>query len=579
MIKETIEKLRQELAKEKIDGYYIPRTDEYQGEYTAPYAQRLKLVTNFSGSNGFVLVFKDKALFFTDGRYTTQAELELDSSIFSIHNLKDFKTFPWDKYGLEKASLGVDPMLCTKSTLSMFSNFEIKKISGNLVDKVWEDQPEAPTSEVFLYNEKYAGMPNSEKLEIIRKEMLTHKADYLILTMSDSICWLLNIRANDVEFMPIMQGYMIISHKSAHVFTRMQRVPEKVKKSLSKLVEFHEEAEIFNKASELKGRVMYDATTCPLAIIEAIHSKAELINKDDPCQLIKAKKNATEIEWAHACHIADGIALCEAFAEIEHKISNNDNIDECDIDDILLSYRQKDRGFFSRSFSTIAGYQSNGAIIHYRPQKETCKNIKKEGLLLIDSGAQYYGCTTDVTRVLACGEPTREQITRYTQVLKGHLDLAMCMFPKGTSGMNLDAIARYSLWQDKCDYAHGTGHGVSAFLSVHEGPQRINAASSSVALEPGMIISNEPGFYKVSEYGIRIENLIYVKDAGDGFFKFITLTMVPYERRLIDVSMLNHAQISFIRSYYEQIKKHIYPNLSPQGQAWTKRQMSFFLAE
>lgn len=544
--------LKQLFNEYQIDGYIIPSTDEFQSEYTAAYARRLHYITGFSGSNGIAIVLKNKTLFFTDGRYLAQAVRELDDAECEIYNLAQISEH------VSSLVLGYDDMLFTANQLSYFANATLKTIETNLINAIWDGRPAFPVTDIYSYEIEYSGMDAGVKLNNIRHLMKNQGADYLLLTSSDSICWLLNIRASDVPFCPMLLSYLVLSQNEIFLFTEGNLNNKDIK--------IYPISQIKPFLSEIKTGIMVDRKRSPLGLVKLCR---QIIPVEDPCVLAKACKQTSEIEGSKAVHIKDGVALCEALAWVEEAVQT-DNLTEYDIGLKLTHYRSQQEGYVSDSFPAIVGFQENGAIIHYRAPEEGSKVIRGEGLLLIDSGGHYLGGTTDVTRTINIGNPTKEQKKRYTQVLKGHLNLAKQKFVIGTTGGNLDVIARMYLWQDEVDYAHGTGHGVGNMLSVHEGPQNISRYSN-VALQKNMIISNEPGFYKSGSYGIRIENLQYVVDLENGFLKFESLTLVPYCLALIDYSLLEKSEIEFLRDYQERIKKHIYPKLTDRAKAWVDR--------
>lgn len=552
MHKNLISLLKQSFDQYQIDGYIVPSTDEFQSEYTASYARRLEYITGFTGSNGMAIVLKDKSLFFTDGRYLDQAARELDGGEFEIHDLFQIAQH------LTPAILGYDDMLFTEKQLSYFSKNSLKAIEKNLIDQVWDNKPSFPVSDVCSYGSEYSGFNADIKISNIRSVMKDKGADYLLLTTSDSICWLLNIRASDIPFCPMLLSYLVISQNEIFLFTEGNLN--------SKNIKIFPIAKIRSFLSGLKGQIMLDNKSVPLGLVKLC---TKVISTDDPCILPKACKDEVEIEGAKTSHLKDAVALCEAIAWIEELVQI-EGVTEYEIGLKLTEYRSKQEGYVSDSFAAIVGFKENGAIIHYRAPAKGSKLVKGEGLLLIDSGGHYLGGTTDVTRTINIGIPTKEQKQRYTQVLKGHINLAKQKFVKGTTGGNLDVLARMYLWQDGLDYAHGTGHGVGNMLFVHEGPQNISRYSN-IALQKNMIVSNEPGFYKKGSYGIRIENLQYVRDLSNGFMQFESLTLVPYCRDLMEDSLLEESEVEFLRNYQERIKKNVYPKLSARAKAFVDR--------
>ena len=530
---------------EKNSGYIIPITDEYQGEYTADQAKRLEYITGFSGSNGLSIIFKNEALFFTDGRYTQQAKTEVNKE-FSLHDIMQIQNFDFNKY---PKKLFYNPKLFTPTQLNNFPYFDFTPMEEDLVDKIWDNRPQAKINPFWEYPLEYAGKSSKDKFADIVKIMESKSADYLLITKSDSICWLLNIRGNDVDFNPVTHGYIILTKEKIHFFTNIEKA-----KNLNIETFPEEDIEKFILSIPKKKKVMYDSSSMSEYFV-GLFDKAQMIHvkHDDPVTLPKAIKNDVEIEHAKKGHIKDGRALSKFFKWLEKNASNET---EYSISVKLEEFRAQEENFITPSFPTIAGFKENGAIIHYRPHPEKSKTLQSEGMLLIDSGAQYLGCTTDVTRTICFGKPTKEQIKNYTLVLKGHIALMLINFPIGTSGSQIDALARQYLWKYGLNYAHGTGHGVGSCLNVHEGPQRIAPMNRySQPLLEGMIISNEPGYYKNGEYGIRIENLVYVtKSKYNGFLKFENLTMVEYCNKLIDFDMLNEDEKEYLDKYHKQVQ-------------------------
>jgi Xaa-Pro aminopeptidase len=450
----------------------------------------------------------------------------------------------------------------------------VSKIADNLVDQIWLNRT-LPCSKVYLHEVEFAGQSYADKIALCRKSLKDHLTDSMIITAPDSICWLLNLRANDVSYTPLMLGKIIIDIDQVYLFTNLSRIDQEIIDERPDIVILPEE-EFAKKLSETK-KVLIDNRSASIYITDLLSEKVvECIN--DPCQLAKARKNNIEISHAINFHIQDAVALCEFFAYL-FSLNDLSNTTEHDLGEILANFRSQRDNYVMDSFHTICGFQENSAIIHYRATKTNSKKIIGNGLLLIDSGGQYKGATTDVTRTFTVGAPTKEQKLRYTQVLKGHIALSIIKFPTNVTGANLDVLARQFLWKDNKDYPHGTGHGVGSFLSVHEGPQNISLRSN-IPLEPGMILSNEPGYYVTGEFGIRIENLIYVKKVENKdsitqhYLEFDNLTLVPYAKDLIDVQILNFDEKNYLIQYYKKIKHVVYPLLSDKAKAWLEEELS-----
>lgn len=568
--KGRIEQLKAILSLEGIDGYIIPSWDEYMSEYAPAHAKRLEYISGFTGSRGIALILlHSKSLFFTDGRYLEQAARELDSEVFIVIDLKDLPTLNWSKYLNDNMVIGYDPNIFTKNDLKSFAKLKLKGVVGNLVDRIWTNQPSRPSGKVYAYDETYAGKSHVDKILECRGFLKQHAAGCLIIAGPDSVCWLLNLRSSDVEFTPILLASAIVTGEEVYLFADQDRVSSE---ALRPEVKVMAESEFAKVLLSIEDKILLDENITAVATLDLLKSKGyEHIN--DPCRLWKSLKNTAELKYAQEGHIKDAAALCEFLAYIASD-DNLANKTEYDLGLILTELRAKQPGYVMDSFATICGFKENGAVIHYRATEGSAKKVEGNGLLLIDSGGQYLGATTDVTRTIAIGTPTPEQKRRYTQVLKGHIALADMTFPKGVTGGNLDALARRYLWQDGQDYAHGTGHGVGSFLSVHEGPQSISL-KNNVLLAAGMIVSNEPGFYKTGEYGIRIENLICVEEAETtGFLRFAPLTLVPYAKELIDMEMLERSERTYLNNYYRIIKEKVSPLLSEKAKVWVEEHIN-----
>lgn len=569
----------------QIGAYIIPSNDQYFSEYLPESSQRLKYITNFSGSNGIAIICKKKGLFFTDGRYLEQSKQELPSHFFQIFNINNLLSFPWDDYLDQDIILGYDPKLFTTTKIKAFSKIanRLLKISDNLVDKIWDKRPAAVLSRIYPHDLEFSGQLHSDKIVLCRKLLASHVAEAMIITALDSICWLLNLRANDIDYSPLLLAKVIVTQNDLYLFTNLSRVDNDLLLARPEVTILAEE-QFDEILLTQQGKILIDENCTSLYIVDLLNNKiVETIS--DPCQLLKACKNNIEIKHAINFHLQDAVALCEFFAYLFELPSNLlPEPTEYTLAQILTDFRSRQAGYVMDSFPTICGFQENSAIIHYRASQMKAKKIVGQGLLLIDSGGQYQGCTTDVTRTFTIGQPTLEQKRRYTQVLKGNIALSMIKFPAGSvSGANLDILARQFLWQDCKDYPHSTGHGVGSFLNVHEGPQAINLRNN-VILMPGMILSNEPGFYKTGDFGIRIENLMYVKkysreeqpdkaNLENKYLEFETLTLVPYAKELIDLRLLNQDEKNYIGRYYQKIKEQIYPLLSSSGKKWLAAQL------
>lgn len=567
MIKERLQELRQLLNQYNYAGYIVPSSDEYMSEYTPHYAKRLEYITGFTGSNGVAVILPQITLFFTDGRYLTQSKQQLDAALFEVHDIAEFFSFNWQNYILQEQKIAFDPRLFTHQYIHNLKNITLVSEERNLIDLIWRDQPARPQSEIFEYDEQYAGQGYGDKITLCRNFLREHQSDGLLVCDSASVCWLLNIRANDVDFCPILLGHLLITHTEIYLFTKEQRDVSKINRVGLVYMRMEKLPQIL---SSVKGAILFDDNQTSIFLYNVLSS---LISKHviNPCMLWKACKNSREIEWAKKGHIQDAVAICEALAFIDN--SDLSEVTEFQIGQLLTEYRKLGDGYVLDSFPPICGYQDNGAVIHYRACEKSAKKLNGSGLLLLDSGGHYMGCTTDITRVILIGENKKEYIEYYTRVLKGHIALASVKFPRNkVSGAHLDVLARKYLWEVGADYGHGTGHGVGNFLSVHEGPQNISLVART-PLVSGMILSNEPGYYREGEFGVRIENLMYVKEYTDDILGFEMLTLVPYAKDLIDFDMFSNEELDFLKDYYSKIEAQISPLLSVRAKSWLRSQI------
>lgn len=529
------------LKSKNIDGFMIPSCDEFQSEYVPEYADRLKYICGFTGSNGIAVITLKNNYFFTDGRYFLQAEKEIDSS-FSVYDINDFFC---------EGKIGFDPKLHLRLPENNSSIFEFVECE-NLIDLIWTDKPKPTTSIIFDYPIKYAGASPLEKKEFLQKYLIKNNIDAIIISKPENSCWLLNLRAHDIEYNPILICYSIF-HRDGTVevfanhpkFLPLESFYLALEKLQHKKIQLDDQSASIWLKSQFKNPIL----------------------KEDPIYLAKAIKNKVEISQSRKVHILDGIAYCKLLYWLEQNYQKN-LISELDIIEKQLLYKKEFKNFIYPSFATICGFGDNGAIIHYRANKETNKIISDNNFLLLDSGSQYFGGTTDITRTIGLGKLTNEQKLNYTLVLKGHIALAKAIFPHGTNGSQLDILARQFLYKYGKNYSHGTGHGVGNCLSVHEPPQRINSVNK-VILKPGMILSNEPGFYKENEYGIRIENLILVKERKK-FLEFETLTLAPIDTKPIIKSLLDKDEINWLNDYSNKIFKTLSPYFDQQMNKWLK---------
>ena len=558
------------LRNKRIDYLLVSTTDEFLNEYVPDFNMRLKWLTNFSGSNGYALISGKKNFFFTDGRYTLQAKKELHKS-FVIFDLKELSIIDFLKKKLKSKKILIDTKCFTKdfilqvlSTLQYSKNQIIQDKNG-LVDSLWVDRPKEKIRKLFILKKKHTGESFQEKLKKIKPK----DNKILVISSPESVCWLLNIRGYDLENTPLVFSRLIITKNKVEIFIRKEKVPENFSNIYSN-IDIIDINNFANKLKKIKNKKVQVDKQISYFYYEIL-KKNQLLIKDDPCKILKSKKNNIEVKCSKKAHLFDSISLIKFFHWLE-KIRGNKDVSEYEASQKLENFRKECKDFFSLSFPTISATGPNASIIHYKPQKKSL--ILNDGdLFLCDSGGQYFGGTTDITRTifLGKGKPNSSIKNIYTRVLIGHINLASMKFPIGTKGFQLDSIARVNLWNVGLDYNHGTGHGVGSFLGVHEGPQSISKNFSNVILEPGMIISNEPGFYKDKSFGIRIENLILVKKSSlKNFYEFETLSLFPYETKLIDYKLLNDLQKNWILNYHEKIYKKVSPYLSKQDLKWLK---------
>ena len=568
--------LQAEVKKNNLSGYLVPRSDVHQGEYVAACDERLSWLTGFTGSAGICIVGNDRAGIFVDGRYSIQAKKQTKSPFQVIQwNKKNF--LQWIEKNIVKGKIGFDPWLhSNKEIIGLSEAFADKGISfvpsDNLIDKVWLTRPLKVSSQATSYPYKLAGLTAKDKCQQIAEIIKFKKADAAVITLPDSIAWLLNLRGNDVIHNPILHAFLIINGKGK---IKLFCENENISNSISGLENFVKVSSVgsFETAlTKLKGSVLLDETTVPFAAVKILQSNGcKLMMGEDPIILPKACKNHVELKHARMCHKRDAVHMCEFLSWVDRQSENK--FDEIDAVIELENIRRKDENLKEISFDTIAASGPNAALPHYRVNYTSNRTIKKGDVLLVDSGGQYLDGTTDITRTIAIGTQSKEVKDAFTRVLKGLIAISKLKFPCGISGRDIDAFARAPLWQIGQDYAHGTGHGVGHYLSVHEGPQRISKFSD-VEFKAGMIVSNEPGFYKEGKFGIRIENLILVKDSelktDNQFLEFETLTFVPIDRRLISINLLNSYELKWINNYHSQCWKRAKDLVTAPTKAWLK---------
>ncbi|SUI76405.1 aminopeptidase P family protein [Shewanella morhuae] len=576
--------IRSELTAANLDAFIIPRADEYLGEYVPEHNERLYWTTHFTGSAGMAIVLKDRAAIFTDGRYTVQVRLQVDAALFSYESLTDTPQIEWLCDALPAGSrVGFDARL---HTLAWFENakaildkaqIELVSVAQNPIDLHWQHRPAPSSAPITLFSNESAGKTSLQKRTEIGALVKKSGADVALIAALDSFCWLLNIRGNDIPRLPVVLGCALLyANGDMVLYTDLAKLPEGIEAHVGKGVSFKAEATLADTLASLQGvKLLADPNSANAwAQNIAREAGAKLIAGIDPVALPKAQKNSAELAGIRACHIRDGVAVTRFLAWLDAEVASNHLHNEATLADKLESFRLLDEHYREPSFDTISAAGANAAMCHYNHNNGTPAMMAMNSIYLVDSGAQYIDGTTDVTRTIAIGEVTDEHKKMVTLVLKGHIALDQARFPKGTSGQQLDAFARQYLWQYGFDYDHGTGHGVGHFLSVHEGPQRIGKNVNGIALLPGMVLSNEPGYYRADNFGIRLENLVVVqhcealKGAEREMYEFDALTMIPMDKRLIDKHMLTQGEISWFNAYHQQVYDTLAPLMSGDELAW-----------
>ena len=546
-------KLRKFLKIYKLDGYLVPKNDEYFNEYVNQSSDRLKFISNFSGSAGFAIILKNKNYLFVDGRYTIQARIQAGKN-FKIITIP--QKFPKDVLKTKKKlKIGFDPKLHSEKQINFLFNIKniiIKPINGNLIDIVWSKKPKDLIKPFFSLSTKDAGQSSKGKIVKVKNVLLKNKADYLLVTAPENVAWILNIRGYDSAFSPIPNARLLINSKGdIDLFSQLKKVT-KIKKIFPKKIEFHDEDKIEKKLRNLrKNNIWLDSLSCSIHYKNLLRKRNRIIEKIDPIYFYKSIKNPTEIKNMKKSHMIDGVALTKFLFWLKKNFRKK-KITEISAQKKLEGFRKMNKTYKFPSFSTISGTGPNSAIIHYKASVKSNRTLKRGDLYLVDSGGQYSFGTTDVTRTISLDNNSNFIREIYTRVLKGHIAVSDYKFRKNSKGSDIDRNARKSLKKVKLDYPHGTGHGVGYFLNVHEGPQSFSK-NNKVNLKPGMIISNEPGYYKEGHFGIRIENLIYIKKN-----KFEELTMAPIEKNLIKKKMLNKKEIGWLNKYHAKVKKNLF---------------------
>ena len=578
--------LRAELAARGLDGFVVPLTDEHRSEYVGAYARRLEWLTGFSGSAGTAAVLPHAAAIATDGRYSLQVRAEVDETLWTVRETPAEPLGAWLADAAPRgAAVGYDPWLHSRAwveeqqALLAGKGARLVPVDSNPVDSIWADRPAPSAAPARAHALRFAGRSSADKRADLAADLAARGLDAAVIAALDSVAWLFNIRGRDVPRTPVVRAFALLrANGSAMLFVDSAKVDQALRDHLGPEVTLEPYQRVAEVVSGLgQAQVLLDPDFTVAALADAIEAGgATIVWGRDPCILPKATKNPVEIEGARAAHARDGLALCRFLAWFDAEAPSG-RLDELSAEARLEAFRRESGLLEDLSFDTISGFGPNGAVVHYRASAATNRRIEPGGLYLVDSGGQYADGTTDVTRTVAVGQPPRGAVRAFTLVLKGHVALATARFPRGTRGVQLDVLARQHLWAAGLDYAHGTGHGVGSFLSVHEGPQRIAAAAGASGIEepllPGMILSNEPGFYRPHAFGIRIENLVLVvedprPDDERDMLAFETLTLAPIDLRLVDPALLTAAEIAWLDSYHARVRAAHAPALEGEALAW-----------
>ena len=585
-VPERVRALRRELKSRKLKGFLVPHSDEHQDEFLPPSAERLRWLTGFTGSAGAAIVLEDVAVLLVDGRYTLQARAQTDTTLFEVLQTPEAKASKWLTAKLPKGgALGYDPSLHTIKEIERLTEslgkagIRLEPQANNPIDLLWQDRPAPSSSPVVPHGLEFSGRSAAEKIAEVQERLRRDRADAVLLTLLDSVAWLFNIRGADISHSPLALAFALVPARGKPaLFIDPAKVGDNVRGHLREAVELLPPDALDARLKSLgqKGaRVRLDPETTPVRFKQVLEAAgAKIVAGEDPCILPKAIKTTAEIKGARAAHLRDGAAVSRFLAWLD-EYSPSGRVDEISAAMKLEDFRRESGELKDISFDSISAAGPHGAVVHYRPTTVSNLKLKPRSLYLIDSGGQYADGTTDITRTIAIGTPSAEMRRHYTLVLKGHIAIAAVRFPKGTRGQDIDPFARRPLWEAGLDFDHGTGHGVGSYLSVHEPPQRISR-HGTVELQPGMILSNEPGLYREGEYGIRLENLVLVtppaaiKGGTREMLGFETLTLVPFDRRLIDPSLLTRDELAWLNAYHAEVRRKIEKLLRDSSRSWLR---------
>jgi Xaa-Pro aminopeptidase len=573
-------RLRAELTRRRVDGFIVPRADEHQNEYVPKSAERLAWLTGFTGSAGVAVVLPEKAAIFVDGRYTLQAPEQVDEKSFAVIDIGETTPARWlADHARSGARIGYDPWVHTPTQIERYAkaldgkNVTLTPLDGNPIDAVWSDRPEPPRGAITLYPPRRAGLSVKQKLARVRRAF--GGADALLVSDPHALCWAFNLRGGDVAYTPIALGFALLPKEGKpRLYFDAAKLTEKTRAGVERFADLAPAERLADDLAEAGRRgeqMMFDSATVPARLVDLFREAGGRPRLgEDPIALLKAVKNETELAGARAAHLRDGVALTRFLAWFA-RTAPKGKLTEITAAQALESFRLETGELRDLSFPTISAFGPHAAIPHYRVTEASDLAIGR-GVYLVDSGAQYLDGTTDVTRTIGIGRPSKQLREHFTRVLKGHIGVASAVFPAGVSGAQLDGFARRSLWEAGLDFDHGTGHGVGAYLSVHEGPQRISKLGTT-PLRPGMILSDEPGYYRAGEYGIRLENLIVVErreiaDAEREMLGFETLTLAPFDLALVDPSLLSPEEARWLNAYHAHVRKRLSPHLDAPTRKW-----------
>ncbi|EHA1078915.1 aminopeptidase P family protein [Vibrio alginolyticus] len=577
--------IREWLAQHNVDALLVPHEDEYLGEYVPAHNERLHWLTGFTGSAGAAVITKDKAAIFVDGRYTVQVTKQVPADLFEYRHLIEEPALDWIKDHLANgASVAIDPRMHNSAWLDMAQaklagTLELKILDSNPIDELWHDRPAPVVSDVRLMATETVGQSSESKRQEIAELVKKAGADSAVITALDSICWLLNVRGLDVSRLPVLLSHAILhSDSSVEYFLDPARLPAEFDAHVGAGVTVHHPEALQARLENLTGKnVLVDpATSNAWFKLVLQNAGASVVSKADPCLMPKAAKNAVEIAGMKACHIRDGVAMSKFLSWLDAEVVAGNLHDEATLADKLEAFRSEDPTLMDLSFDTISAAGGNAAMCHYNHENQPEPGkLELNTLYLVDSGGQYLDGTTDITRTIAIGQPSQEMIKQFTLALKGHIGVARARFPKGTRGYQIDTLARQHLWAEGYDYDHGTGHGVGHFLSVHEGPASISKKQIDVPLTEGMVLSNEPGYYRADAFGIRIENLeLVVETPTNGDFpvlSFESLTRCPIDKRNINVDMLTRPELAWLNDYHQKVWDEISPLVEGDVKEWLRQ--------